>query len=271
MEREAIRIFYVAIALLAAAYLGALALLYVSQRMLLYLPSRAVADPAAFGLSPEIRHLKTRDGETLLAWWFAPSPGRPAILYFHGNGAGLGDRHERLKRLLASGDGLLLVEYRGYAGSTGKPTEAGLILDGEAGYDEALKLGVDPKRLVVFGESLGSGVAVALAATHPVGALVLDSPFTSTVDVAAERYWMFPVRALMSDTFRSDLRIVSVQAPLLVVHGSADRTVPVRFGEQLFALANEPKRFILVPGADHLALGERIPETLAWIDATLGP
>ena len=261
---------YVAAALIAAGYLGMLALLYFAQRALLYLPSRSVADPAAFGLSPEIRLIKTRDGETLRAWWFAPSAGRPVILYFHGNGGGLDGPHERFKRFLASGDGVLAVEYRGYPGSSGKPTEAGLILDGEAGYAEALSLGADPKRLVVFGESLGSGVAVALAATHPVGALVLDSPFTSTVDVAADRYWMFPVRTLMRDTFHSDERIADVHAPLLIVHGTADWTVPVRFGERLFALANEPKRFILVPGAGHLALSDRMTETLAWIDATLG-
>ncbi len=241
-----------------------------AQRALLYLPPSAVSDPAAFGLSPEIRHIKTSDGETLLAWWFAPSPGRPVILYFHGNAGGLDDGHGRFKHLLASGDGLLVVEYRGYPGSTGAPSEAGLILDGEAGYDEVLRLGADPKRLVLLGESLGTGVAVAVAAKHPIGALVLDSPFTSTVDVAAARYWMFPVRALMWDTFHSDQRIGGVHAPVLIVHGSDDRTVPIRFGARLFNLANEPKHFLLVAGGGHLALDERIPETLAWIDTTLG-
>jgi len=265
-----IRILSAVIILPAALYLGALAWLYVVQRSLVYFPDKIGFAPRALGLDAEVRHIKTADGETLLAWWFAPKPGRPLILYFRGSADGLDTRAERFKKLVANGDGLLVIEYRGYQGSTGHPTEAGLLLDGEAAYAEALKSGIEPRHLVVMGESLGTGVAVALAADHEVGAVVLDSPYTSVVDVAAERYWMFPIRALVLDSFRSDLRIGKVRAPLLIVHGALDDNVPTHFGEQLFALANEPKRFIKVEGAGHLALGERVPETLAWIDAALG-
>ena len=265
-----LRILGVVTVMLAALYFGVLAWLYVAQRNLLYPADKIVFEPSALGLDAEVRHIKTADGETLLAWWFAPKPGRPFILYFRGSADGLDTRAERFKQLVAGGDGLLAIQYRGYAGSTGHPTEAGLLLDGEAAYAAALSSGMEPKRLVAMGESLGTGVAVALAANHGIGALALDLPYTSIIDVAAGRYWMFPIRELVWDSFRSDLRIGKVHAPLLIVHGALDDDVPTHFGEQLFALANEPKRFIKVEGARHLALGERVPESLAWIDATLG-
>jgi uncharacterized protein len=259
--------FLVVLLALYAIALGALAL---GQRKLMYFPQRAEAAPAEAGL-PQARvlDLKTSDGETLVAWYIAPSPGRPLILYFHGNGGGLALRNIRFQKLTATGDGLLAVEYRGYGRSTGTPSEEGLHRDGEAGYATALALGAEPSRIVVLGESLGSGVAVPLAARREIGALVLDSPFSSAVDVAASLYWMFPVRLLMRDQFRSDKTIGAVHAPLLIVHGEADRVTPIRFAEKLHALANEPKRFIRVEGAGHLALGEAIPEVLAWIDAVM--
>jgi len=165
--------------------------------------------------------------------------------------------------LTETGDGLLGVEYRGYPGSTGSPSEEGLLRDGEATYAKALELGFPADHIVAMGESLGTGVAVDLAARHPVAALVLDSPFSATVDVAAARYWMFPVRLLMRDQFRSDERIGKVSAPVLMVHGTADRTIAIGFAERLFALANEPKTFMRVSGAGHLALGEVISAGLA--------
>ena len=165
--------------------------------------------------------------------------------------------------------GCLAIEYRGYASSTGSPSERGLKLDGEAAYAAAIASGVAPERIVPLGESLGSGVAVALAARHTVGALVLDSPYSSIADVAAATYWFMPVRALLRDPFRNDLLIGSVSAPTLVVHGTKDRVVPIRFGEKLFALANQPKEFWRVEGGAHLALGERFADTLDWIAQTV--
>ena len=133
----------------------------------------------------------------------------------------------------------------------------------------AIASGVSPERIVALGESLGSGVAVALAARHKIGALVLDSPYSSIADVAAATYWFVPVRALLRDPFHNDLLIGSVTAPTLIVHGTKDLVVPIRFGEKLFALANSPKEFWRVEGAPHLAMGERLAETLDWIDRTV--
>ena len=258
------------LAIIAALYLVALAAAAVYQRKLLYFPQSGEVAPADVGL-PQARvlNIKTADGETLVAWHIPPAPGRPLILYFHGNGGGLDLRNVRFQRLTATGDGLLAIEYRGYGRSTGTPTEEGLHNDAEAGYAEALALGATPRQIVAMGESLGSGVAVPLAARHEIGALVLDSPFSSIVDVAAAHYWFFPVRFLLRDQFRSDEHIGAVHAPLLIVHGEKDVVTSIRFAERLFALANEPKRFLRVPEAGHLALGQAIPETLAWIDDVL--
>jgi fermentation-respiration switch protein FrsA (DUF1100 family) len=252
-----------------ALYLAALGALYVNQRKLLYFPNWVAIAPAEFGLKVDVVHLKTSDGETLLAWHVRAAAGKPLILYFHGNGGGLPAVAARLRELSVRGDGILAVEYRGYAGSTGRPSETGLLTDGEAAYAWAIAEGFAPARIVARGESLGSGVAVALAARHEVGAVVLDSPYTSTVDVAAARFWMFPARALMWDTFRSDQRIAQVTAPLLIVHGTEDKTIPIRFGERLFSLAHPPKSFIRVEGYGHLAMGARIPQVLDWIERQL--
>jgi uncharacterized protein len=254
----------------AALYALLVAGLYAGQRKLLFRCDAGEVDPATVGLNAEVLRLKTEDGESLLAWRIPAAPGRPTILYFHGNSGGIDLRVERFHAIAKAGMGLIAIEYRGYASSTGSPSERGLKLDGEAAYAAAIESGVPPERIVPLGESLGSGVAVALAARYKVGALVLDSPYSSIIDVAAAAYWFAPVRALIRDPFRNDLMIGSVSAPILMAHGTDDRVVPIRFGEKLFALANPPKEFWRVEGAGHLALGERFADVLDWIIRTLG-
>ena len=260
----------IAVAICAALYGLVVVGLYTGQRKILFRCDAAEVDPATLGLRAKILRLKTEDGESLLAWSIQPAPGRPLILYFHGNAGGLDLRADRFRAIAKAGMGLLAIEYRGYASSTGSPSEHGLKLDGEAAYAAAIASGVAPERIVPLGESLGSGVAVALAARHKVGALVLDSPYSSIADVAAAAYWFVPVRALLRDPFRNDLLIDSVNVPTLIVHGTKDIVVPIRFGEKLFALANPPKEFWRVEGAVHLALGERLADTLDWIARTVG-
>jgi fermentation-respiration switch protein FrsA (DUF1100 family) len=260
----------IALAICAAVYAVVFVGLYAGQRKILFRCDAAEVDPATLGLKAKILRLKTEDGETLLAWSVPPAPGRPLILYFHGNAGGIDLRVERFHAIAKAGMGLIAIEYRGYASSTGSPSERGLKLDGEAAYAAAIASGVAPERIVPLGESLGSGVAVWLAASRKVGALVLDSPYSSIADVAATAYWFVPVRALLRDPFRNDLLIGSVNAPTLMVHGTRDAVVPIRFGEKLFALANPPKEFWRVEGAVHLAMGERFADTLDWIAQTAG-
>jgi fermentation-respiration switch protein FrsA (DUF1100 family) len=225
-------------------YIGFAALLYFTQRSLMYFPDTSHIAPAQAGLSrAEEVTLTTADGEHIFAWHVAPGDGKPVILYFHGNGGALRYRVGRFDKLISDGIGLVAVEYRGYGGSSGSPSERGLIADAEAGYAFAAARYSVPQ-IVVWGESLGTGVAVALAAEKPVGRVILEAPFTSAVAVGEKRYWYMPVRMLMKDQFHSDERIAKVTAPLLILHGVKDQTVPFAEGEQLFALANKPKHIV---------------------------
>jgi hypothetical protein len=238
------------------AYGGLLALMYVFQRALMYFPDATRVAPAQAGLpQAEEVALQSSDGEKLIAWYVAPRGDKPLVLYFQGNAEGLPARVGRFTWLTADGTGLLALNYRGYGGSSGTPSEQGLIRDAEAAYAFA-RARSPAKRIVLFGESLGTGVAVALGSTHEIGALILDAPFTSTADVGATTYPFVPVRWFMKDTFHSDERIGRVSAPLLVLHGDADRIVPIRFGEALFAMAREPKRFVRFPGGGHVNLDD---------------
>jgi fermentation-respiration switch protein FrsA (DUF1100 family) len=236
------------------AFGGFLLLIYLAQRSLMYFPERSRTMPAAAGL-PEAEELvlDTADGEKVIAWHIPPKGEHPIVLYFHGNGGSLRLRAGRFRALTAGGLGLLALSYRGYGGSTGSPTERGLIADAEAIYAYAA-VRYPAERIALWGESLGSGVAVALAASHKVARVLLEAPFTSAADVGAKVYWFVPVRLMMKDQFRSDLRIRDVKAPILILHGTKDGVVPFELGQRLFRLANGPKNFLKVEGGGHTNL-----------------
>src|SRR6478609_5069948 len=210
-----------------AGYGALLVLMYVFQRSLMYFPDAKRTAPALAALSQaEEVVLISSDGEKLIAWHVPPRAGKKLVIYFQGNAGGLDLRAERFGRLTADGTGVLALCYRAYGGSTGSPSEAGLIRD-------------------------------ALAAERDVGGVILDAPFSSIADVGAAAYPFAPVRWLIKDPFHSDRRIARVHAPLLIRHGEGDAVVPIRFGERLFALANEPKRFERFAGEGHVITDER--------------
>ena len=237
----------------ASGYLALAALMYFAQRSLMYFPERVRTAPAVVGF-PEAQEvwLDTADGERVIAWHVPPRGDSPVVIYFHGNGGSIRLRVDRFQRLVAAGVGLLGVSYRGYGGSTGTPTEQGLIEDARAAYAFAAER--YPGRIALWGESLGTGVAVALAIEKPVAHVILDAPYSSTVDVAADLYWFLPVRLLMKDQFRSDLRIKNVQAPVLILHGDGDDIIPMRYGERLLALVPGEKRMVRFAGGYHVDL-----------------
>ena len=240
-----------------AGYGVLLVLMYVFQRSLLYFPDTKRTPPALAGLpQAEEVALVSSDGEKLIAWQVPPRAGKKLVIYFQGNAGGLDLRAERFGRLTADGTGVLALCYRGYGGSTGSPSEAGLIRDALAAYDYAVAR-QPAARIVLWGESLGTGIAVALAAERDVGGVILDAPFSSIADVGAAAYPFAPVRWLIKDPFHSDRRIARVHAPLLIRHGEGDAVVPIRFGQRLFALANEPKRFERFAGEGHVITDER--------------
>jgi fermentation-respiration switch protein FrsA (DUF1100 family) len=244
------RLLLLAVALLVL-YACILAVLFTNQRSLLYPASDRRTTAAEAGLAGfQDLVLLTPDGEHLVAWWKPPQPDKALILYFHGNGGSLWNGRFRAQALTASGRGLLMISYRGYSGSTGTPTETGLHTDARTAYDW-VRQSYEASRLVAYGESLGTGVAVRLASERPLAGLILDAPYTSTADVASLTYWYVPVSWLMLDQFRSLDIIQNVQAPLLILHGTDDRTIPFAFGERLYAAAPEPKRFIRIEGGSH--------------------
>jgi len=237
---------------LLAAYLLVVAAAFAFQRKLMYFPDTARVAPRAVGLAGvEELVLETADGERLIAWFAPAREGCATFLYFHGNGGNVSYRADRIHAFTARGNGVLMLSYRGYGGSTGKPSERALVADGRLAYDALIARGVSPGRIVAYGESLGAGVAVPVAAEREVAALVLEAPFTSAVDVAARAYWFLPVRALMRDRFELVPQIGRVDAPVLVLHGERDRVVPARLGKALYEAASEPKALALYPEGGH--------------------
>jgi fermentation-respiration switch protein FrsA (DUF1100 family) len=235
---------------LVGAYLLVVVAACAVQRSLLYFPDTRALTPDPAGPPIQVVRLRTSDGQTLVAWYLPPAEGKPVILHFGGNGDSLAGQSQRWREIADAGVGFLAPGYRGYSGSSGHPTEAGLHRDAEAAY-AWLAARYAPSDLVIMGHSLGTGVAVRLAADHPARALVLESPFTSAVDVgAAELPWL-PVRLLMWDRYQSGDWIGRVHMPLLIVHGDRDGVIPPRYGRELYDLANQPKTFVRIVGGGH--------------------
>ena len=243
------------IGIIATLLLGALIALYAAGhfygRSVLYHPSRVVAAPTLSGVSAE--RIRTEDGETLVAWWLAPQPGQPVFLFFDGNGGRPEIQDGRWRRMAERGAGFLAVYYRGYSGSTGAPSEQGLRRDARAGYDWLIARGYAPGDIVIHGFSLGSAVAVQLAAERSARALILEAPMTGVDDIAAE-HGAGLFAPLMRDSFRSRDYVGRVRMPVLIVHGDADSVIPFAHGERLYSLASEPKQFVRMEGSDHATL-----------------
>ena len=246
-----------AVGLLCAYGLVAIAL-FVSQRQILFHPDPTTPDLARAAV-PGLRSttITTSDGLTLLAWYLPPaSPDGFVVLHLHGNAGNIGHRAYRIGLLRRLGWGVFLTEYRGFGGNPGAPSEAGLLLDAHAALDAVRALGVPPSRILLWGESLGSGLAIQLAAQQQVAAVLLEAPYTSITDLAVARFPFVPVRWLLRDRFESDRYIGSVQAPVLVMHGALDGIIPLSMGEAIYKAAPEPKELWVAPGAGHVDLIE---------------
>ena len=233
-------------------YLGIAGLLYAYQRDFLYFPDvrRPVATPANIPTFKEV-DLVTADGLRLLAWYVPAPEGRPVLLYFHGNGGHVGYRWDRLAQFAASGYGVLMPEYRGYGGNEGQPSEARFFGDADVAMAFLEKENIPPDRIVVYGASLGTGVATRVASEYRVAALVLEAPFTSITAMAATQFPFLPVSLMLEDRFDSLSRIARVRAPILIMQGERDQVVPPLLGQELFAAAPEPKEFWSSPDGGH--------------------
>ncbi|MEE8171782.1 MAG: alpha/beta hydrolase [Alphaproteobacteria bacterium] len=240
------------------AYRVALGSVFAGQRRLMYFPDSERPTPAASGV-PEMADvsLATEDGLSLLAWHRPPARAAlPTLVYFHGNAGHIGMRAHKVRPYLDAGFGVLLTTWRGYSGNPGTPSEDGLYRDGRAALAYLQEAGAAPQGIVLYGESLGTGIAVHLAEARAPAALVLEAPFSSIADVAQARMPLLPVKSLLLDRFDSRSKIAAVAAPLLIVHGARDGTIPLRFGKKLFQAAGEPKTMHVYPEAGHNDLYE---------------
>jgi fermentation-respiration switch protein FrsA (DUF1100 family) len=234
----------------AIVYLVLVVLVYFLQRKLLYFPTRS-AVPAPEGdqfKGLETVALNTSDGLRIFAWYW-PGARPVTLVIFHGNAGNRLHRLEWMEDLHALGVGVFILDYRGYGGSEGSPSEAGLYRDAEAAAAWLQERGAS--NLVYFGESLGTGVAVELALRRPPAALILQSAFTSAVDVGAKAYSFLPVRLLMKDRYENMRKLSTIRAPVLVIHGEKDEMISSAAGRVLYEVAGGPKEWLLVPGAGH--------------------
>lgn len=215
-------------------------------------PTRILPSDIALANVREIR-VTSFDGAKLVTWHAPAEPGRPTLLYFHGNGGHLAGRADRFAAFQQRGIGVYMMAYRGYSGSEGGPSEAKNHADARHVYDTLIADGMQPADIFLFGESLGTGIAVHLAHDVATGGVVLDSPYTSIVEIGARAYPFLPVRLMMRDRYESNRWFISkLSAPILIVHGGRDGVVPVEMGKELFAMATAPKKLLLYPDAGHV-------------------
>lgn len=233
-------------------YGAVIGVLFLAQRNLIYLPPAVHPDRADFAADDfDIVAYQSADGLALMGWHRPAAPGLPTIVFLHGNAGHVGQSVFKVRPYLDQGYGAFLVGYRGYSGNPGRPTEQGLYADARAALAWLADQEVVDDQLILYGESLGSGVAVQMAVEHDIAGLVLEAPFSSVVDVAQSRYRIVPARWLVLDRYESAGKIAGIDAPLLLVHGERDFVIPIRFGRRLFAAAVDPKQAVYIPGAGH--------------------
>lgn len=270
--RIVLRIIAVISAVISGIYVSLVAAAYIFQAHIQYWPYTQRAEtPAAFGL-PEMKevYFKSEDGLDLLAWYVPPArKDGKIVVIFHGNCCTLAYRAVKAKSFFSKGYGVFLVEYRGYGGNPGTPSEEYFYKDARAAASWLDKQGYNNGRIVAYGNSLGSGVAVQFALDTGAKFLILEAPFTSAVDVGEFLYPYIPVQFILRDKYDNFSKIGKISPDLLVVHGDRDEVIPIALAEKLFAAANEPKQFISIAGGKHGDLyrhdaGNKIS---AWLDS----
>jgi fermentation-respiration switch protein FrsA (DUF1100 family) len=238
------------LATMVALYMVIVALAYLFQERLLYFPLRGLTTtPASRGLAYEDVWLETTDGVKVSGWFIPANQPQATLLFFHGNAGNISHRLDSIETFHRLGLNTLIIDYRGYGRSEGRPTEAGTYLDAAAAWRYLVEeRQIPPNKIIIFGRSLGGAVAAWLAQQQPPGALILESTFTSAPDVAAQAYPFLPVRQLTRIQYNTLARLPEIKAPVLIVHSPNDEVIPYSHSQKLFAAANEPKEFLQLNG-----------------------
>ncbi len=234
--------------LIVTIYLVSLVGLYFFQRQMIYFPNRS----EAFGPSDPVLEVKTSDDLTLKSLFIAPrDKTKPLLVMFHGNAGHAGHRLTKMGPFVQAGYGVLVSGYRGYGGNPGKPAENNFYADADRLMITLTEKGYSADKIVLYGESLGTGVASYVAANHSVKGLIFDAPFISLAQAAAEHYPIFPVKTLIKDRYDTIARINNIKAPILFLHGTEDRVIPFHHSEKLYDVFNGQKEFHVIEGGNH--------------------
>jgi fermentation-respiration switch protein FrsA (DUF1100 family) len=241
-----------------ASYLGLLVLMYFRQAKLIYYPSRALTStPATAALEYEEVSVRTSDGESIHGWFVPAEASTVTVLFCHGNAGNIWDRIDVIWMIHDMGFNVCIFDYRGYGRSTGTPTEAGTYLDAEAVWAYLAETrGLAAGKLVVWGESLGGGVASWLAERKRPGALILESTFTTLPDMAARVYPFLPVRWLCRYRYPTVSRLPSISCPVMIAHSPDDEMIPFSMAQKLYLAAREPKQLFTLKGSHNTSREE---------------
>lgn len=237
------------LALVLVLYLAAHAYMFFFQRSLQYNVSGTTLIPSELGIeNVQVVKIPTGNEKQLHAWYAPSTQGKPTIIYYRGNTGSFTREHERFTQFMADGYGFLSLDYRGFPGSPGELNQTNILQDALAAFDW---VAMRDEQILLWGRSLGSGVATYVASEREAVALALESPYTATVDVAKERYPYLLVSLVMQDHFPSREWMKSVEEPVFIGHGTADDVIPVEHGHRLFDIVTSPKQKWIVEGADH--------------------
>jgi fermentation-respiration switch protein FrsA (DUF1100 family) len=260
------KVFKISVAIAAGLYLVSLTVFFLMQRTLLYFPNHSSIPLRDAHANSGFKDFsaRTQDGIELRAW-YAPATSKPfTIVFFHGN---LYTASHIADPYIAAGYGFLLTEYRGYSGLPGAPTEAGLYADGRAYMRQLMAQGIRSKDIILYGHSLGTGVATQMAEEFPVRALMLLAPYLSIPKLAQRDFPFFPSEYLALDRFENIKKMKDIHAPILIVNGSKDEVVPSSHGKELYDLANEPREFFSFPDHGHNDLFDDFSRfSMDWIN-----
>ena len=226
---------------------------YIFQRNLLYHPTENNYSGDQILVSIKKTKIKTQDGIELMSWYHTKNLNDyKTILFLHGNAGSLENRIHKINHFKDININFLIVAWRGFSGNKGKPTEDGLYEDARSSVRWLKTKGVDEKNLIIYGESLGTGIATEIAQNKNFAGVILESPFTSMIDAGKDKYPFLPVRFLLKDKYESDKKIKNIKSPILVMHGKIDNIVPFYMGKKIYELANNPKYSYFSEYDDHM-------------------